>query len=306
MKNLSMLLTFFICSLGGFSRNIVCKLPHCIDADRAFSVLQEKFSLTAKQDLAFKQIDSNSEAHTISTETRTFKLRRKTPRIGEFPEVRRPKWKKEKIQLKASLKDRNIVVTLNASAYNKRDKKWHPVRSTGRYEGTILQGVFTEILEGIQGSVIGSPMAKGLAGTVKLKNLELYTITSSYITFEGIKALVIDLTDKKGTIYKVSVPFLGNVDTICSAMKAFFSKFTTSDLKSEVPQTYDYYWPYAVDGEIMDGMHQNQVRTALGEPDEKIRVNKTTEQWIYYTGKSPRKLTIVDGELHIPEISNSK
>ncbi len=304
MKNLSMLLTFLICSIGGFSQNIACKLPHCIDADRAFSVLQEKFSLTAKQDLEFKQIDSNSEAHTLSTETRTFKLRHKTPRIGEFPQLRRPKWRKEKVQLKASLKDRNIVVTLNASAYNKRDKKWHPVRSTGRYEETILQGVFTEILEGIQGSVIGSPMAKGLAGTVKLKNLELFTITGAYITFDGVKTLVIDLTDNKGTTYKVSVPFLGNVDNICSAMKTFFSKFTTSNLKAEVPHTYDYYWAYAVEGEIMDGMHQNQVRTALGEPDEKIRVNKTTEQWIYHTGKSNRELTISGGELHIPENSD--
>ncbi|PJB76892.1 MAG: hypothetical protein CO090_09825 [Acidobacteria bacterium CG_4_9_14_3_um_filter_49_7] len=304
MKNLSMLLTFFICSLGGFSQNMTCQLPPCIDTERAFSVLQEKFSLTAKQDLAFKQIDSNSQALTLSTEIRTFKLRHKTPRIGEFPQLRRPKWRKEKVQLKASLKDRNIVVTLNATAYNKRDKRWHPVRSTGRYEGTILQGAFTEILEGIQGSVIGSSMAKGPAGTVKLKNMELFTITGAYITFDGMKTLVIDLTDNRDATYKVSVPFLGNVDNICSAMKAFFSKFTTRNLKAEVPHTYDYYWAYAVEGEIMDGMHQNQVRAALGEPDEKIRVNKKTEQWIYHTGKSTRKLTIAGGELHIPENSD--
>ncbi|NOY23718.1 MAG: hypothetical protein GXO70_09460 [Acidobacteria bacterium] len=302
MKKILLFSLFMSCAMTVFSHEISCQLPHGASPQHAFSILQADFSLIAKQDLAFKQINCDAKAATISTESRTFKLKRKTPGIGEFPPLHRPKWRKETVQLKASLKDRILTVELNANAYNKRDKKWYPVQSTGRYEEIILESVLTEVLEGIQGMTMGSLTAKGNAGIVKLKNLRSFTITGAYVSFHDIKTLVIDLTDKKDATFKVTIPFLGPVNNICSAVKEFFSRFTTRDLKAEVPRVYDYYWAYATEGELMDGMHQNQVLAAIGEPDEKRTIRKGSEKWIYHIGKQARELTIVNGELHIPEI----
>ncbi len=301
MKKILLFALFMSCAITAFSHEISCQLPHGVTSQHAFSILHANFSLIAKQDLAFKQINCNTNAGTISTESRTFKLKRKIPGIGEFPPLHRPKWRKERIQLKASLKDRILTVELNADAYNKRDKKWHPVQSTGRYEETILESVLTEVLEGIQGMTMGNLTAKGNAGIIKLKNLRSFTITGAYVSFHDIKTLVINLTDKKDATFKVTIPFLGPVNNICSAMNAFFSRFTTRDLKAEVPRAYGYYWAYAAEGELMDGMHQNQVLAAIGKPDEKQTIGKGSEKWIYHTGKQARKLTIVNGELHISE-----
>lgn len=300
--NKILLLTVFL----GFAQTVLgqgisCQLPQGIAPQRALSVLQEKFSATAKQDLDFEKINGNAEAGTFSTETRTFKLKRKTPRIGEFPQLHRPRWKKERIQLKAVLKKQTITVELSASAYNRRDKKWYPVHSTGRYEEIILEGFLTTILEGVNGKAMGSPSASGNNGIFILRNLKPFTITGAYVSFNDVKTLVVGLTDNQGVTCKVSIPFLEQVNSICSAMKAFFFRFTTRDLKGEVSSTYDYYWAYAAAGELMDGMHENQVLTALGEPDEKVSLGKGTEKWIYKTGKQACELTVMNRELHLSE-----
>jgi len=244
-----------------FSQDISCEVPKGPSSQHIFSILQKHFSATAKQELKFREINSNPAAATISTEFKTFKLKRKTPRIGEFPALHRPKWRKEKIQLKAALKGRVLTVTLNAHAYNKRDKKWHKVHSTGRYEEAILEGVLTESLEGLHGKTMGNPIASVDNNTEKLKNLQPFMISAAYISIREMKTLVVDLTDKKGVTHKVSVPFLGAVNNICNAIHAFFSRFTTRDLKAGVPASYDFYWAYAIAGDLMDGMHENQVLT---------------------------------------------
>ncbi|MCK5878740.1 MAG: hypothetical protein KAH24_03110 [Holophagae bacterium] len=305
MKNILLFIAFLSCAQAVLGQGISCQLPQGTDPQRTLSILQEKFSATAGQYLDFKHIKSDIGTGTFSTETRTFKLKRKTARIGEFPQVHRPRWKKEKVQLKANLKDGILKVELNASVYNSRDKKWYPVHSTGRYEETILEGVLTAGLEGVHGKTMGSPSASGNNGMVKLRNLQSFTITGAYVSLNDVKTLVVDLTDKNGVTCKVSIPFLAQVDTICNAVKSFFSRFTTRDLKSEVSRTYDYYWAYALEGELMDGMHQNQVLTALGEPDEKVQLGKATEKWTYRTGNQICELIVANGELHLSENPDS-
>ena len=301
MKKFLLLTVLSCCAQAVLAQGISCQLPQGIAPQRAFSVLQEKFSATAKQDLDFKKVNADVNAGTFSTETRTFKLKRKTPRIGEFPQLHRPRWKKEKIQLKAVLKSQTITVELSASAYNRQDKKWYPIHSTGRYEETILEGFLTGILEGVHGKTMGSPTASGNDGILILRNLKPFTITGAYVSFRDVKTLVVDLTDNKGATCKVSIPFLEQVNSICSAVQAFFSTFTSRDLKAEVSSAYDYYWAYAAAGELMDGMHQNQVLAALGEPDEKMHLRKGMEKWVYRTGNQARELIIMNGELRLSE-----
>ncbi len=301
MKNRLLLLLLISCSLPGFGKGISCKLPPNSNPQHVFSILREKFLETAKQDLGFHEIHCDPATQTISTETRTFKLRRKTPRIGEFPELHRPKWKKEKIRLTAEIRGETITVELTASAYNRRDRQWHKIPSTLRYEEEVLENVLTKSLEGLKGFTMGSPLATGKSGTLKLKNLTPYTVTNAYISLNDMKSLVIDLTGNNGETVTIRTPFLGSVNNICFALHSFFSKFSTRDLRKGVPRDYDFYWAYAQSGELMDGMQQNQVLAALGKPDRRLRVDKNTEKWVYERGNSRRTLTIVNGELSIPD-----
>ncbi len=286
-------------------KDFSCRLPDSTSPETAFSILQKTFSSTAKNELNFKNIQSNPKLFTIYTEERSFKLRRKTPKIGKFPEMRRPKWRKEKIRFSAKIKGRILTVNLKLSAYNKRDRKWHPVQSTGRYEANVIDSVLTRVIQGIQGQTMGSPTAISNGMAHKLKNLQPYTVTNAYVSLQGVKKLVVDLTDKNGIIWKISIPYLGTVNNTCTAVRKFFSMFTTKDIRAGVPKTYDYYWAYAENGEIMDGMCDKQVQVAMGTPDKIIRIGKNKEKWIYTNDGNTRTVTMIHHELHLPNNPDS-
>ncbi|NOZ12126.1 MAG: hypothetical protein GXO69_00585 [Acidobacteria bacterium] len=285
----------------GFS----CRIPDSATPAAAFSILQKSFSSIAKNELNFKNIQSNAKLFTIGTEERSFKLRRRTPKIGKFPEMHRPKWKKEKIRFTADIKDRVLTVSLHASAYNRRGRKWYPVQSTGRYEEDVIDSVLTRVIQGIHGQTMGSPTAVTNGQAHRLKNLQPYTVTNAYISLRGVKKLVVDLSDKSGTIWKISIPYLGPINNTCTAVRKFFSMFTTKNIRAGVPKIYDYYWAYAENGEIMDGMYDQQVRTALGTPDSIIKKGKNKEEWIYRNDEGSYTLTMINHELNLPDNSGS-
>ena len=214
---------------------------------------------------------------------------------------KKPKWKKEKIEIKGEVKNNKVCISVSLSAYNKRTKRWHKLLSDNLLEEHMATFTLTNSLKGKTLWSIGNISAEENGITRKITNLTKFKVDSVDISidpFSGIKSVNFNLLKGNNiVIYKVLM--LGDIKDIQSALKVFKSHFLDFNPVKKTPKLYNYYWAYAKHGEIMDGMHRLQLITALGIPDKIINKNTKTQVFVYKFDDKEYKYSIVNNELNL-------
>ncbi|NPA44513.1 MAG: hypothetical protein GXO49_03165 [Chlorobi bacterium] len=244
---------------------------------------------------------NDSQNMIVTTNELTFKIKRKKPAIGVLPELKKKtKWKKEKIRITAAVKEGKYCVNFDAVAYNKKDKKWHEVAAPSDFFEKILDNAYLQSLKGKVVWTVGSPLVIVNGGAEKLTNLKKFKVEDAYISYASSKAVEFVLRNDEGLVVTASVPFIGDVKSVEMAYKAFSKKFVSSFPKQSVPSKYDFFWEYAIHGELMDGMHKNQLLTAFGVP---VSIEKSTnyEFWHYFVDGKKLVFKIYNNELQLPD-----
>jgi len=231
----------------------------------------------------------------------SFKIRRKTPAIGILPKLKKHKWKKEKIKIIAFVEDGKYCVNFDAVAYNRKDKKWHSVKAPDDFFAKILDSVYLNSIKGKKVWSAGSPIMIVDGMAEKIMNLKYFRINDVFITYSPSKAVSFVLKDEEdGNIATLSIPFIGEIKTVQMAYKNFSLNFVLNFPKEKVPKKYNFFWEYAIHGELMDGMHKNQLLTALGLP---YSIDKTelNEEWHYFKNGKEIVFKINNNELVLPD-----
>lgn len=244
-----------------------------------------------------KNDENNME---FSTNEYSFKIRRKTPVIGKLPEIKKAKWKKEKIKISANVVENRYCLRFDAFSYNKKDKKWHPVNAPGDFFEKILDKIYLNSLKEKIVYSAGSPLVIENGIPKKINNLQKFTIKDAFLNFANSKAVDFLLLKEDGTFIKASIPFIGDVKNVIDAYKVFKSNFVSTDLKKNVAKKYDFFWEYAIHGELMDGMHKNQLIAAFGQPYHIENTDKI-EKWHFLVDGKELVFKIFNNELILPD-----
>jgi len=246
-------------------------------------------------------IDQNSK--TIKGE-KTFKIkRRKNQIIGTIKESfkKKPKWKKEKIEIKGEIDKDKACVEVSLTAYNKRTKKWHKLESDNMLEEHMAAFLLTEALKGKKFWSIGNISVEKNGLQKRVLNLTEFTVEAVDISIDpssGIKSVNFLLSNNgDSALYRVLM--LGNIKDINSAFKEFKKHFLDFNPAKKTSKIYQFYWEYAKRGEIMDGMHKLQLITALGFPDKTEKKKDNSEIFFYNFNGKIYKYTIVKNELNM-------
>jgi hypothetical protein len=266
-----------------------------------FNLFVKSVQETAKNlGLKLKTEVNDSNNMLFKTNEIIFKIKRRKPAIGILPVLKKTKWKKEKIRIIASVKDGKYCVNFDATAYNRKDRAWHLVAAPSDFFEKILDKAYLQSLKGKTVWAIGSPLVIVNGGAEKLNNLKKFTIEDSYISYASSKAVDFVLKGENNIVVTASVPFIENIRTVKDAYKVFSRNFISYYPKQSVPAKYDFFWEYAIHGELMDGMHKNQLLTAFGRPVS-IEKSSSYELWHYFVDGKKMVFKIYNNELQLPE-----
>ncbi|MCK7521700.1 MAG: hypothetical protein MZV64_30450 [Ignavibacteriales bacterium] len=154
---------------------------------------------------------------------------------------------------------------------------------------------------------IGSPSGilstpDGREDALKMKNLEPMTLQyAEYLpSSPGFPAVVFHFqTPIKGD-FRVDILFIDKIRKVEDAWQEMKRFFTDIDLKKGVDRRFQFFWEYAIHGEVMDGMHANQLTAALGMP---LGTERTGDREIreYVIQGKPYRFELIAGELVLPE-----
>ena len=304
MKKWVLLLTLLISNMV-FGENL------CIKVDAKSPELFNKFVKEIKEyskkhyGVENFSIDKNSKTITGQRVFKVKKRRKNRMLIGTPVDTfkKKPKWKKEKIEIKGEFKNKEVCISVSLTAYNKRTKKWHKLKSDNLLEEHMIAFILTNSLKGRTLWSIGNISIDENGITKKVTNLTKFVVDSVDISIDpssGIKSVNFNLLKGNNVvIYKVLM--LGEVKDIKSALKVFKSHFLDFNPIKKTPKLYDYYWAYAKHGEIMDGMHKLQLITALGFPLKIVNKNTNKQIFVYKFDDKEYKYTIVNNELALEE-----
>ncbi len=278
----------------------------CVKPERDINAQDFKLFVKSVQEtvdnlgLKFKVAINDSSSMIFKTNEITFKIKRRKPAVGILPVLKKTKWKKEKIRIIASVKDGKYCVNFDATAYNRKDRKWHKVLAPADFFEKILDKAYLQSLKGKTVWTVGSPLVIVNGGAEKLTNLKKFTIEDSYISYASSKAVDFVLQGENGVVVTASIPFIEDVKTVKDAYKVFSKQFVSFYPKQSVPAKYDFFWEYAIHGELMDGMHKNQLLAAFGVP---VFVEKPAnyELWHYFVDGKKLVFKIYNNELQLPE-----
>ncbi|BBB32636.1 hypothetical protein TTHT_1099 [Thermotomaculum hydrothermale] len=214
---------------------------------------------------------------------------------------KKPKWKKEKIEITAKIEKNEICISVDLTAYNKRTRKWHKLRSDNLLEEHMASYILSKTLKGETLWSIGNITVDENGISKKILNLTKFKVDSVDISVDpstGIKSVNFNLLKGNNlVVYKVLM--IGDIQDVNSALSFFKSHFLAYNPISKTPKVYDYYWEYAKHGEIMDGMHKLQLITALGYPDKIVKKNKNTQIFVYNFDGKTYNYTLIKNELSL-------
>lgn len=131
----------------------------------------------------------------------------------------------------------------------------------------------------IEVKVVFSNDGKNSQGTIKLPRYTSLKI-NSIKTGKG-NLITLGLADHQGNQYTKEVTFI--YDGVVSTPNYFDDLFELGDLRSQYPNITETAWILISNGEIKDGMSQEEVRLSLGEPNlVRERGNsREFEDWVY-------------------------
>ncbi len=273
----------------------------------SFTNFANELKLYAKSHYQIDKFTVNEDNKTIIGE-RQFKVKKRrknrmligTP-VDNFK--KKPKWKKEKIEIKGNITKDKVCISVNLEAYNKRTRRWHKLKSDNMLEEHMALFALSKTLKGKTIWSIGNISVNKDGINKRVLNLTKFTVDSVDISVDpstGIKSVNFNLKDKNGiAVYKVLM--IGNVKGLNSALKTFNSHFLDYYPVKKISKIYEFYWAYAKHGEIMDGMHKLQVITALGNPDEIIKKDANKQIFVYNLNGKTYKYPIVKNELSLAE-----
>ncbi len=276
-----------------------------VNRSNLFPVFVKELKRYSKEHYDLKEFTTTPKHYMIKGE-RVFKIkRRRRPLIGTPTQKfkRKPKWKKEKIDIQGKITKDKVCIKVSLSAYNKRKKKWYTLESDNLLEEHMASFVLTNALKGKDYWSIGNPIISNNGENKHFLNLTKFKIDSVTISIDpstGIKSVNFYLI-KNNDVLTYRVLMLDNIKTINDALKVFNNHFINFNPKKRVARVYNFYWEYAKHGKIMDGMHKLQVITALGFPDKVLKNNKKNKIFVYNFDGKTYKYRIVNDELSLPD-----
>ncbi len=294
-----------------FLTNILFAGDLCINIKNPSNQLFEDFAKELKE-FAKKhykienfQIDKNNR---IIKGERVFKVkrRRKNNMLIGIPVDnfrKKPKWKKERIEISGKFKNNSVCISVNLEAYNKRTRKWHKLKSDYLLEEHMAVFIISNSLRGKTLWSIGNLILSDNGVNKRVLNLTKFVVDGANIYIDlssGMKSVNFNLKQgDKTLVFKVLM--VGDVKDPATALKVFNSHFLDFNPVKKTPKIYDFYWAYAKHGEIMDGMHKLQLITALGYPSKIVKKNANSEVFVYIFDEKTYKYTIVNNELTLEE-----
>lgn len=297
------ILILFLClSIGmtSFSDEVCVKSESVINKNDFKIFIELVKSVLKDYKLEFKVEENNEEDMIFTTNEISYKIKGKTPIIGEFPTLSKPKWKKEKIKVTALVKDNSYCLNFDAYLYSKKDKKWYAVKAPSDFNEKILDKMFLESLKGKSVWSVGSPMVLNNGNAEKLLNLKKFKIEQASVSFITSKSIEISLKGEEEGNVNVSIPFIGDIKKVQDAYNEFKQNFISFSPRNSVAPKYDFFWEYAIHGEIMNGMHKNQLITAFGLPYSIEKLNNN-EKWYYFVDGRELMFKIFNDELILPD-----
>ncbi len=290
-------LTTILCSLP--LRSSCLSVPFPI-GDDIQQCLFNSFETTLKTEFDIDSFDRATPG-TVKAEAIEFRIRRNRPLIGIPPQLPKPKFKKERLTYRASITGNgSICISCDAAVYNKRDKRWYPVRSDGLIEQQILQRVVSRLLEGRICWVLGTLPGTSDHTPAVLNGATRVQIESALIVQQDIKTFQLNLVTPDKQVFTYPIPFVGDTSSMFSILEHILNRFAWEDPLEQVPARYSFFNAYARHGELMEGMVPAQVLVALGKP---TRVSETTPDetiWQYPASSGYERLLFQNGELVLP------
>ncbi len=293
------LLTAALCFLSffAFSKTVCVKIqPNKKSA--LFEILLKETEEYAKKEYKITNFSVDQANFSFKGE-REFKVKRRKPLIGIPPEFKKkPKWKREKIEIEGYANDEKACISVKLIAYNKRTKKWHKLKSNGLLEESVASAVLTASLKGKKVWSIGNAVVEENGTMKRILNLKEFQVDSVDISVNpstSIKAVNFTLISGNQT-YVYPVLMIDKVKTLQDAYTEFEKHFVDYNPFKKVPKNYEFFWEYAKHGEIMAGMHKQQLIAALGFPQKIVKKSENKEVYVYYFNNKKFEYEIVNDE----------
>lgn len=297
MRRRILLPVLFLLTSGGSAADFQVPFP-LNDQQRNvfFSVFKESV-----RDLYGITEFNRSTTDSIESGTVEFKISRNKPLVGTPPELKKPKFRKQKLQFTGSINpDGAVRIRTSSLVYNRRDKQWHPVRPDNRLVDGILEQLLEQLWQNQRVWLLGQAFVPVAGQQMPLSGEEV-TISDMGIRYQDIKSLHIQVQGQNGALLSLDIPFIGPVQTTVDALAQLDRYVSWQDPLSGIVAGPSFFNPYAKHGELMDGMVPPQVEVALGRPDRIASNGDGSTTWFYQQGDHELKLRFRDGLLHYPD-----
>lgn len=297
MRRLILLPILFLLTSAGYAGNF--QLPFPLN-DEQRTVFFNVFQDCVRELTGISEFNRNRPDSIVSG-TLEFKISRKTPLIGTPPELKKPKFRKQKIQCSGALtSDGTIHIHINSQVYNRRDKQWYPVEPDLQLVDQILQQLLEKLWKNRSAWLLGDAFIP-VAGDQSPLRGEAVFISDIGIRYQEIKSLHVQVQGKNDALLSLDIPFIGPVQTTADALLQLNRHLSWRDPLADIASGPAFFNPYAMHGELMDGMVPQQVEVALGKPDRISRNSDGSAIWFYQQANHEVQLRFMDGFLHFPD-----